>query len=94
VGRVSAISIAGLELFFNSTDHLPPHLHAEKPGTWEVRVFFLRDRSEMFETKWPKNGGPTKGERKDLTAQVEESRAALLAEWERKVHVKAPGAAR
>ena len=30
MGRVDAVSIAGLELWFNSSDHLPPHFHDRK----------------------------------------------------------------
>jgi hypothetical protein len=38
VPRLDAFSVAGLELFFNSLDHLPPHFHARRPGEWEIRV--------------------------------------------------------
>lgn len=41
MGRVDAFSIAGLDLWFNSSDHLPPHFHARRAGEWELRVFFL-----------------------------------------------------
>ena len=27
----------GLELFFNSSDHLEPHFHAERAGEWDPR---------------------------------------------------------
>jgi hypothetical protein len=95
VGKVAAVAIAGLELWFNSDDHLPPHLHAEKSGEWEVRVYFLRDRAEMFDTKWTtRPGRPSRGELRDLAALVEGSRAALLAEWEQKVNVQMPGGER
>jgi hypothetical protein len=52
VGAVDAFECEGLSLWFNSNDHLPPHLHAERPGAWEVRVHFLRERREMFDVVW------------------------------------------
>ncbi len=95
VGRVSTLSVPGLELWFNTSDHLPPHLHAEKAGDWEVRVYFLREPVEMFETKWTmRPGRPSRGELSELGRKVEESRAQLLVEWEQKVNVTAPGGQR
>ena len=46
---VACLAVAGIELWFNSNDHLPPHFHAEKSCDWEVRVFFLREPKDMFE---------------------------------------------
>lgn len=95
MGRVSYIALAGLELWFNSDDHLPRHFHAEKSGEWEVRVYFLRERADMFETKWSKRPGrPSQADLRELATLVEGSRAALLAEWELKVNVKTPGGPR
>ncbi len=95
MGRVTSFALAGLELWFNSDDHLPAHFHVEKPGEWEVRVYFLRDRADMFETKWTtRPGRPSRGDVRELAALVEGSRAALLAEWEQKVNIKTPGGER
>jgi Domain of unknown function (DUF4160) len=95
VGRVASLTLAGLDLWFNSDDHLPPHFHAEKPGEWEVRVYFLRDASSMFEAKWSKSDGrPSKGDLRMLAKAVVGSRAELLGEWHEKVNVKVPGADR
>jgi len=64
VPRVDAFTALGLELWFNSDDHLPPHFHAENAGKWHVRVFFLRIPSEMFKVAWttmkgrPNRAGP------------------------------------
>jgi len=93
VPRVDCFTVTGLELWFNSDDHRPPHFHAEKPGHWQIRVCFLRDAAEMFETVWPKfgSGGPSKAELRLLGKQVEEHRHELLGEWERKVIVNGPG---
>jgi hypothetical protein len=49
VPKVATFSVAGLESWFNSDDHLPPHFHAEKSGEWEVRVRFRLDPNEMIE---------------------------------------------
>lgn len=93
--KVVSVVLLGLDLWFNSDDHLPPHFHAEKPGEWEVRVHFLRGTADMFETNWSATAGrPSKGDLKALARAVEARRADLLAEWTAKVNVKAPGAAR
>lgn len=91
--RVDAFLVSGLELWFNSDDHLPPHFHAEKPGRWEVRVLFLRDPAEMFDIVWPKfgSGKPSRRDLRELGKLAEERRLALLDEWHAKVNVKAPG---
>jgi len=81
--------IAGLDLWFNSADHKPPHFHAEKLGEWELRVYFLREKSEMHEKKWGKD--PRAAELKKLLSAAEEHREELLREWEQRVHVKIRG---
>lgn len=86
--KLDAFPFPGLDLWFNSADHRPPHFHAERPGHWEVRVFFLRHARDMVEKKW---GRPKKGELKQLLMLAESHRAELLAEWERKVCIGAPG---
>jgi hypothetical protein len=89
MGKVDAFRIAGLDLWFNSADHKPSHFHAEKTGVWEVRVYFLRDPSEMVEKKW--GDDPKAAELKKLRTLAETHRLSLLEEWERKVSVKDPG---
>ena len=91
MGRVDAFTVAGLDLWFNSSDHVPPHLHARKSGHWEIRIYILEctEGHLEFSMKWPPNGtGPSTKERKALLAGVLSHRAALLEEWERKVVVK------
>jgi hypothetical protein len=83
MGRVDAFRLPGLDLWFNSSDHLPPHFHAEKLGLWEVRVFFLRDPSEMVEKKWGREPRPAELVR--LVELAERHRPLLNEEWERKV---------
>jgi len=60
---VDAFEIDGLDLWFNSSDHLPPHFHARKPGEWEVRVYILVTTAEelAYSFKWPKTGATIPG---------------------------------
>ena len=87
--RIDAFRIAGLDLWFNSVDHKPPHFHAEKRGRWEIRVYFLRDRTEMVESIW---GDALRAvDLKRLLALAEKHRIELLQGWESKVVVNDPG---
>lgn len=95
VPRVVCVSVNGLDLWFNSNDHLPPHFHAERLGCWEIKVHFMRAASEMVEIVYTAYARrPSKSELKELLKQSERSRVALLKEFEAKVNVKGPGAKR
>lgn len=85
MARVDCIQLAGADLFFNSLDHLPPHFHAHRPGEWEVRVFFLRERDQMLQAKWMDRAmsGPT---RRKLTRLAQDHREDLLREFDAKVN--------
>lgn len=86
--RVACFGVAGLELWFNSHDHLPPHFHAERPGEWQVRVFFLREGDEMFEVVYSTRANrPSRADVKVLARESTGHRVALLAAWERVVLV-------
>ncbi|MGA3212341.1 MAG: DUF4160 domain-containing protein [Terriglobales bacterium] len=87
MGKVEAFALAGIEVWFNSNDHIPPHFHAKRPGEWEIRVFFLECTAGnlAFQIKWGKKKGPLSGERAAMLAAVLKHRAALLKEWEQKV---------
>lgn len=89
MGKVTVIFIAGLELWFNSSDHLPPHLHATKAGHWEIRVYLLTttERALAFDLKWPKKAGagPSAAIQRTLRKAIAANRTALLLEWEQKV---------
>lgn len=88
MGRVEAVAIPGMDLWFNSSDHLPPHFHARKPGRWEVRVYILEctEAHFAFSLKWPGRGdGPQRRERRLLLGATLGQRSELLEEWERKV---------
>jgi uncharacterized protein DUF4160 len=85
VGRVESVRIRGLDLWFNSHDHLPPHVHVRKRATWEIRVYFLLTTPDdlEYQLKWG---------RKLRTSEIRTIRAAigghkveLLSEWEKKV---------
>ena len=91
LGKVTAFIVAGLDLWFNSSDHLPPHFHARKPGAWEIRIFFLEctPGNLVVTVKWPPNvDGPSRKERDALIRGAIDHRPELLVEWENKVVVK------
>jgi hypothetical protein len=62
---------------------MPPHFHVEKPGEWEVRVFFLGPPGTMVEVRWGR--GPRGKERQKITNAAARKRANLLGEWSSKV---------
>ena len=85
MGKVDAFTVAGLELWFNSEDHGPPHFHAGRPGEWEIRVFFLTSISGRleYERKW--GNVPRSRFLRAIEDSVVEKRDALLEEWNEKV---------
>lgn len=88
LGKVSAFQIPGMELWFNSRDHLPYHFHAKRPAGWEIRVAFLEctETRLAWTLKWALRGrGPDAGDRARLLEAVLEHREALLLEWDLKV---------
>jgi len=95
VPKLEAFKIEGLELKFNSLDHMAPHFHVKKPGgKWEIRVYFLTCTEDLLHIEYkrppdPPSGfaGITKSERKELLQLVLQNRAQLLQEWENKVVV-------
>ena len=88
MGKLECFQLADLELWFNSSDHEPPHFHARKPDKWEIRVFFgaCKRRDLVFNVKFPPaRSGPSSKERRELLRLVLQHRDALYAEWETKV---------
>ena len=85
MGRVESFAVAGLDLWFNCNDHPPPHFHARKAGSWEIRIYILTctEGSADFEVKW--GGRPASGDLRQLVSAVLRCRATLLEEWEAKV---------
>jgi hypothetical protein len=91
VGKVSAFTLEGLDLWFNSSDHLPPHFHARKPDAWEIRVYFLlcTEGHLVFEKRWPPGrSGPRAQDRNAILRATLRRRVALLEEWGQKVQTK------
>jgi Domain of unknown function (DUF4160) len=86
MAKLACFTIPGIELWFFSHDHLPPHFHAKRRGQWEIRVFFLESSAnEMFKVVRPKGKEISKGDLELLEAKVKAFRAEILEEWERKV---------
>ena len=88
MGKLDYFQLAGVDLWFNSSDHEPPHFHARKPDKWEIRVFFgaCKRRKLAFNVKFPPSGlGPSGKERRELLSLVLRHRDALYIEWEAKV---------
>lgn len=85
MGKVAAFQLAGMQLWFNSSDHAPPHIHVGRRGQWEIRVYFLECTPTALacSVKW--GVGPPPADRKAILAAVLAHRAALLLEWEHKV---------
>ncbi len=91
---VSTFSISGLDIYFNSSDHIPPHIHVESAG-WHIRVFIdssSKERGLHYEYKQPKYPpknfqGISRKQRKLLLDKVVEHRAELLIEWQEKVNI-------
>lgn len=85
MGKLECFSVDGLDCWFNSHDHLPPHFHARRPGEWEIRVFFLlcTEKNLQHEIKW--GAEPSKKYRNAILDAVSSHRAELLTEFEEKV---------
>jgi hypothetical protein len=87
MAKIRGFSIAGMQLWFYSNDHEPPHFHARRKGEWEYRVRFLESVNEMFElVSSMKKAQMSKADRKKLRKMVETHRMEILQEWEQKVN--------
>ena len=84
MGKLDVFSISGVEMWFWSADHLPPHFHAKRPGEWEIRVYFLESQEShlAFDVRW--GAGPNGKMRGALAELVVKHREALYEEWCRK----------
>jgi Domain of unknown function (DUF4160) len=85
MAKLECFAIPGIELWFFSHDHLPPHFHAKRRGHWEVRVFFLEGSSKMFEVIWLRGREVPRADIRLLKENVTAKRVEILEEWERKV---------
>lgn len=85
MGKVSSFTLAGVDCWFYSHEHRPPHFHARRVGQWHVRVFFLLAEAGMIEQVKSHEGRMSRADRKALCEMAARHRAELLAEWEEKV---------
>jgi len=89
MAKLTSFSVSGMQLWFHSHDHNPPHFHARKKGAWEVRVYFQLNEEEMFDmVSWEGKKTISAKDRRTLVALVETHRLELLREWETKVNVQ------
>ena len=88
MGKVDCIRLESYDLWFHSSDHLPPHFHCAKTSEWEIRVYFLdctHKHGLAYDLKWGRK--PRSPVKRHLNKSVIENRAELLREWEQKVIV-------
>jgi hypothetical protein len=83
LAKVKAFQLAGVECWFWSNDHRPPHFHAKRRGEWEAKVFFLESGEKLFEMLAWSNTDMSRHDSKRITEEVDAHRDDLLAEWER-----------
>jgi hypothetical protein len=85
LGKVECIAVEGLDLWFNSHDHLPAHFHVRRRGEYELRIYFLLCTKEtlVYDVKW--GNEPAANVRSELRDLAVANRVVLLDEWERKV---------
>jgi hypothetical protein len=86
MGKVTSIRIEGIDCWFYSQDHRPPHFHAKKRGEWHFKVWFLRSEGTMLERAKGPQGRITIRDKRLLQKMAALHRAELLKEWEQKVN--------
>lgn len=99
--KLETFRVEGLILKFNSSDHMPQHIHVLKlGGKWDIRVYFMTCMEGFLDYDYKKPPNPpddfdgiSKSERKELLEKILQHRVELLAEWERKVEVSENNAA-
>jgi uncharacterized protein DUF4160 len=88
LGKVECCFLPGLDLFFYSDDHGPPHVHVRSQGRWEIRVDLVLTTKDdlVFSVKWQRDlVGPRRRIQRALCRVVTTYRGALLNEWNQKV---------
>jgi hypothetical protein len=92
LGKIEEFSFRDLQAFFRSSDHLPPHFHVKKSGSWEIRVYILTSSKDGidYSFKFPKNKSVTltSKEEKAILAFIIKNREKLLLDWSIQVCVK------
>jgi len=87
MAKLECFGVPGMQMWFYSNDHEPPHFHAKRRGEWEYKVNFLLPTDEMFQLVGStKKSQMSKGDRQLLEQMVEEHRFEILREWEEKVN--------
>jgi len=82
----NAMVQAGVECWFWSADHWPPHFTIRRPGEWQYKVEFLLEGDAMLKLEWADGKKRIGGKRKrELFKLVQQHREALLAEFDAKV---------
>jgi hypothetical protein len=84
MGKLDCFFIDGIDCWFWSSDHRPPHFNAKRRGEWQVRVFFMNKKAEMIE-QVRRSGRISRAHRRMLGDMAEQHREDLLKEWEKKV---------
>ena len=82
--KIDCFEIEGLEAWFWSNDHDPPHFHIKRAGEWELKVNILAGTDAMFELQW--GSFPRAKVCRQIAQQVTAHRALLLLEWQSKVN--------
>lgn len=77
-----AFEVDGVEMWFWSNDHEPPHFHARRAGEWSVDVYFLNDGDEMLRNFRPASGRMRRTDRNAIVDGAAANRSALIREWE------------
>jgi hypothetical protein len=92
LGKIEEFSLKGLQAFFRSSDHHPPHFHVKKSGRWEIRVYILTSSKNGldYSFKFPKNKSVTltSKEEKAILGFVTSNREKLLLDWSTQVCVR------
>jgi hypothetical protein len=92
VPKVACFAVAGIRLWFNSNDHMPPHFHAEKVREWQVRVYFIEGARQMIEVVYStRPNRPRKPDLKAIVKKTQAHRHELYQQWQAVVDVKTPG---
>jgi hypothetical protein len=92
LGRIEEFNLQGLQAFFRSHDHRPPHFHVKKAGMWEIRVYILTSSKNGldYSFKFPKNKSVTLSskEEKAILHLITSNREKLLLDWHTQVCIK------
>lgn len=90
--KVACFAVAGVRLWFNSNDHMPPHFHAEKVREWQVRVYLIDGARQMIEVMYStRTNRPSKSDLKEIVDKTRAHRDELYQQWQAAVDVKIPG---